>query len=203
MALDGGLVVGYLTAAVLGAGRRWVDRRLDTLLDNLTNRVAHRLGRGPVDRLARDPRDEAVRSELGLTIDGAINHDRAFARDVARLVAELDRNGGRQLVNEVHAQHNLQAFDHGMVIGRDFNYFHTPDPSDLSDAPGWIKVCMGLGYATAATGMLIFFVTLFSGIPGPDEPFPPPGFPLAFGVFFVGFILVGIGSLARSFGGRR
>jgi hypothetical protein len=80
MALDGGLIVGYLTAAALGAGRRWVDRRMDSLLDQLTDRVAGRIGRGPVDRLARNPRDEDIQRELGLTIDGAIGHDRVRPR---------------------------------------------------------------------------------------------------------------------------
>jgi len=45
-------------------------------------------------------------------------------------VAEFDKHGGRQLVNK-----DVQAFDHGIAIGRDFNYFHAPDPADYSNAP--------------------------------------------------------------------
>jgi hypothetical protein len=206
MALDGGLVVGYLTAAALGAGKRWADRRLDSRLDQLTDRVARRIGRGPVDRLSRDPRDENVRRELGLMIDGKINRDRAFERELSGLVDELDRRGGRQLVNQVYAQYNLQAFDHGVVIGRDFNYFHAPDPNDLSGAPGWVKFVIALGTAVAVAGMFIFGYTLFTDMPDigdPDFGDVPPGIPLAFGVFFAGFVLLGIGALGRSFSSRR
>jgi hypothetical protein len=104
MALDGGLIVGYLTAAFLRAGGRLADRAVDSLLNRLVELVGSRMGRGPLDRLAGNPRDEATQREVGLIIDGAISVDRAFSRELAQLVAELDKRGGRQLVNNVYAQ---------------------------------------------------------------------------------------------------
>jgi hypothetical protein len=117
MLVDGGLIVGYLTAALVRGGHRLADRTVDSLLDRLTNLVANRMGRGPVDRLRQHPREETVQREVGLTIDGATSVDANFAHELATLIAELDRNGGRQMINEVYAQMNVQAFDHGTAIG--------------------------------------------------------------------------------------
>lgn len=206
MPIDGGLIVGYLTAALLRAGRRWADRTMDSLLNRLTDLVASRMGHGPLDRLAGNPGDEGVQREVGLTIDGALTVDRGFARELAEVVAELDRRGGRQIVNQVYAQMNVQAFDHGVAIGRDFNYFHAPDPSDYSDAPSWVKFCVVLGSALAAAGVFIFGYTLFTGIPDVNDPGfgeTPPGIPLAFGVFFIGFLILGIGAIGRAMSKRR
>ena len=206
MPIDGGLIVGYLTAALLRGGRRVADRAVDALLDRLTGLVADRMGPGPVDRLGKHPRDETVQREVGLTIDGATSVDGNFARELAELVAELDRRGGRQMINEVYAQMNVQAFDHGVAIGRDFNYFHAPDPTDMSDAPAWVKLCAVLGSMLAVAGMFIFGYTLFTDNPSFDDPRfgeTPDGIPIAFGVFFLGFVILGIGSLGRSLSRRR
>jgi hypothetical protein len=205
MAVDGGLVVGYLVAALLRAGRRQIDRTVDSLLDRLIAIVARRLGKGHIDRLADDPRDASAQREVGLVIDGAVSANSAFANELARVIAELDRRRGRQLVNQVYAHINVQAFDHGIAVGRDFNYFHTPDPSDYSGAPFWVKLCIAVGAILAAAGLFIFGYTLFTGIPDlgdPDFGRMPPGFPLAFGVFFAGFVILGLGALGRAFSKR-
>jgi hypothetical protein len=110
------------------------------------------------------------------------------------------------LVNEVYARNNVQAFDHGMAIGRDFNYFHAPDPNDLSGAPLWVKFLIALGTVVAVAGICIFGYTLFTDMPDigdPDFGEVPRGIPLAFGVFFAGFVLLGIGALGRTFSNRR
>lgn len=206
MPIDGGLVVGYLTAALLRAGKRWGDRTLDQLLDRLTSLVAHRMGRAPLDRLAGNPRSSDVQRDVGLTLDGAISVDRAFARELAEVISALDQRGGRRLVNNVYSQMNVQAFDHGLAVGGDFNYFHAPDPTDISDAPGWVKVCIVLGSMLAVGGLFIFGYTLFTGIPDVDDPTfndIPPGIPLAFGVFFAGFVVLGIASLGRAMSKRQ
>ena len=206
MAIEGGLVVGYLTAALLGAGKRWADRRLDSLLDSLTGLVQEKLGTRPVDNLRDTPTDPQAQRDLELVIDGAIARDQAFRAEVSRLVRELDQRNGRQLLNQVYANTNMQAFDNGMVVGRDFNYFSAPDPSDLSGAPGWVKAFLVIGALFAMGGLAIFFITLFTQIPDlgdPDFGQTPPGIPLAFGVFFVGFVLMGIASIGRSLSKRR
>lgn len=192
--VDGGLIVGYLTAALLRGGKRVADRAVDSLLDRLTDLVAGRMGSGPLDRLKRQPGEETVQREVGLTIDGATSVDANFASELAGLVAELDQRGGRQMINEVYAQMNVQAFDHGVAIGRDFNYFNAPDPTDMSDAPGWVKFCVSVGMLVAFTGMFIFGYTILTSIPDVDNPDfgVPPGIPIGFGVAFLGIFIVGI-----------
>jgi hypothetical protein len=206
MPIDGGLVVGYLTAAVIGAGKRWGDKKLDQLLDRLTGLVAGRMGRQPLDQLRSDPQNPTVQRDLGLTLDGATRVDPTFAQQLAEVVAALDQRGGREMVNTVYANMNVQAFDHGIAVGGNFNYFHAPDPSDISDAPAWVKLCIVLGSVLALGGMFIFGYTLFTDMPDlgdPDFGETPPGIPLAFGVFFAGFVVLGIASLGRALSKRR
>jgi len=204
--IDGGLIVGYLTAALLRGGQRWADRTIDSLLDRLTDAVTRRLGKGPVERLAQNPRDATVQREVSLTVEGAIAANKALERELARVVAELDKKGGRRILNQVYAQMNVQAFDRGIAVGRDFNYFNAPDPGDLSRAPLWVKVCFVLGAATCVGGLFLTGYNMFAGFPRPGDPnfggFPP-GTALGFGIFFVGFIITGIGSLGRALSRRR
>ena len=68
MPIDGGLIVGYLTAALLRGGQRWADRTVDSLLDRLTELVTRRMGRGFLVRLGHNPRDETVQREVGRNV---------------------------------------------------------------------------------------------------------------------------------------
>jgi hypothetical protein len=206
MPIDGGLVVGYLTAALIRGGKRWADRNIDSLLDRLTTVVVQRMGHRPLDRLAADPRDERLQREVGLTIDGAVSVDGAFARELAEVVDRLDRQGGRQVLNQVYAQMNVQAFDHGMAIGRDFNYFHAPDPTDYSGAPAWVKLFIVVGTLLAVAGLGLFGYTLFTDNPDLNDPSfgeTPPGIGRAAAIFFAGFVILGIASLGRGLSKRR
>jgi hypothetical protein len=204
--IEGGLVVGYLTAALMGAGKRWADRRLDGLLEELTAVVRRRMGRGPLDKLAGNLDDERSQREVGLIIDGAVSVDRDFARELAEVVAQLDQRGGRKILNQVYAQINVQAFDHGVAIGGDFNYFSVPDPTDYSGAPAWVKLFIVVGTLAAVAGLGIFGYTLFTDMPGLDDPDfgeTPPGIGLGAAVFFAGFVILGIASLGRGLSKRR
>jgi hypothetical protein len=206
MPIDGGLVVGYLTAALVRAGRRLADRTIDALLDQLTSLVRRRLGQDSLERLAADPRDEQAQRDVGLTIDGAARVDAGFGRELAALVERLDRRGGRQVLNQVYADMNVQAFDHGVAVGRDFNYFHAPDPADYSDAAAWVKGLIVVGSLLAVAGMGLFGYTLFTGIPEPGDPDfgqTPAGFGIAAAVFFAGFVMLGIAALGRGLSRRR
>jgi hypothetical protein len=206
MLIEGGLVVGYLTAAIARGGQRLADRTLDSLLDRLSALVVGRMGSGPLDRLAGNPHDERSQREVGLTIDGAVSVDRAFAHELADLVAKLDRQGGRQMLNQVYAQMNVQAFDHGTAIGGNFNYFNAPDPTDYSGAPAWIKLFIVVGTLAAVAGLGIFGYTLFTDMPDLNDPSfgeMPAGFGVAAAVFFAGFVILGIASLGRGLSRRR
>lgn len=205
MALEGGLIVGYLTAAVIGAGKRWVDRKLDALLEQLTSRVAKSIGRDEVDQLASNPKDESIQRELSLAIDTAMHRDQALARELSRLVAKLDKRGGRKLINQVYAQNNLQAFDQGVVIGGDVNYFHGVDHNDLSGAPTWVKLFMVLGTLLFMAGMAVLLYAFFT------DPFNTSGAGinfsaeavLAFGICFTGVFFLTVAGVGRALSRRR
>jgi hypothetical protein len=204
MPVDGGLIVGYLTAAVVGAGRRWADRTFDRLLDRLTATVSHRLGDGPLNRLANAPGDEQVQRALGLSLDRAMSKDHTFARTLAEMSAKLDDRGGRDMLNEVYAQMNVQAFDHGVAIGGDFNYF--ADPTDYSRDRVWVKLFMSLGTLLAIVAFGIFGYSLFTANPNlnsPDFGQPPPGMALAGALFFLALLLVSLASLGHALSKRR
>jgi hypothetical protein len=206
MPVDGGLIVGYLTAAGVSAGKRWADRRFDALLDRLTAVVRNRMGDRTLDRLARNPRDERVQREVGLTIDGALSVDRTFARELAKLIAKLDDRGGRQILNQVYAEMNVQAFDHGVAIGGDFYHFAAADPTDYSRDAVWIKLFMSVGSIVAIVAFGIFGYSLFTAntdLNSPDFGQPPPGIALAGALFFVALLLVSLASLGHALSKRR
>lgn len=204
--IDGGIVVGYLVVALARGAERLADRAFDSLLDRLAGAIESRLGREPADTLTYHSGDPESEKRVARDLQVAMRMDPAFARALESLVQELDERGGRQIVNNVRAQVNVQAIEGGMAAGRDITYMHVPDPSDLSGAPGWVKTSIVLGSIFAVGGLLIFFYTLFTDVPDlndPDFGETPDGIPLAFGVFFVGFILMGIGSMGRAFSKRR
>jgi hypothetical protein len=206
MPIDGGLIVGYLTAALLRGGHRVADRTLDALLDRLTALVARRMGRGTLDRLKGHVRDENVQRDVGLTLDGAIKIDPSFARELAAVIADLDRRGGRQLINQVYARTNVQAFQDGIAVGGNFNVYPAADAHDYSDAPPWVKLCIVVGTAAAVAGLFVFGYTLFTDMPDlndPDFGQTPRGLAVAAAVFFAGFVILGIGSLGGGLSKRR
>lgn len=73
-------------------------------------------------------------------------------------------------------------------------------------APRWAKVFVVLGGIVMVTGFVIFGYTFATDMPelGDADSFEIPlGFPLAFGTFFVGVVLMGIGSLGTALSKRR
>ena len=118
--IDAGVVVAYLGAAVARGGTRLLDTAVDAGLDRLSGAVARRLGRQPESDLARDPRSPAVQAHVAREIEAAALRDPAFARALTALVAQLDRSGGRRLINSVRAQVNVQAFDGGYAHHGDY-----------------------------------------------------------------------------------
>jgi hypothetical protein len=204
MPVYGGLIVGYLTAAVVGAGRRWADRRFDALLDRLTTIVTRCMGDEPLDRLADSPGDERVQREVGLTLDRAIRGDRALASELAGLIAQLDARDGRRILNHVYARMNVRAFDHGVAVGGDFCYF--PDRTDFSRDAAWIKICVISGSLLAVAAFGIFgysMSTANQGLNSANFGQPPPGIAFAGAVYLVALLLLALPTLGHSRSKRR
>jgi hypothetical protein len=132
-----------------------------------------------------------------------MHRDPQFAAQVARLQQELDRRGAQNLLIHAPGAETVIGVNSGVVV-RD-GHVHIdqrpPDPADLSADPPWIKAAVGLGMILAVAGLGLFGHTLFTWNPQPGSPDftdPPDGFGSAAAVFFVGFVLVGIGWLGRA-----
>ena len=202
--------LGYLTVRFLRGAGQVANAAVDSLLDRLAGVVASRIGSQSLDELAAQPRNDETREKIGRNIAARANVDPTFNSALKELVAELDELGGRQLVNEVYAQYSIQAIGAGSIAaGRDVIYaptdVHVPDPTDISGAPGWVKLFIGVGFLTCVAGLGIFFYTLFTDMPDLNDPNfgeTPSGIPIAFGVFFVGFAIAAIGSIGRAMSRR-
>jgi hypothetical protein len=206
MPIDGGIVVSYLTAYLLKGGKRLADRTFESLLDRLVQRVRERLGPRPVDTLKERPGDPANEALVQDEIDDVMRADRSFAAEVTRLIESLERRGGQQFVNQVYAQNNVQVIGRGLAAGGDIVYAPPPpDPSDISDAPFWVKLFLVVGAALCLTAFALFGYTLFTHDPelgDPDFGDPPPGIARAAVVFFVGFIVLAAAAIGRSMSKR-
>jgi hypothetical protein len=194
-----GAVVGYLAAHLLRGTRDVADSAIGELVDELAAVVVGKLGGRSLDGLSRAPRDGRVQKRLGDRISAAARRDARFREDLAALLEELDDAGGRTIINSGTF---VQASGGSHAAGRDLTIVDIPDPSDMSGAPGWIKLCIGLGTLVCLAGMFIFGYTLFTEIADANvtQPSPgtPPGIPLAAAVFFAGFVLMGIGAFGRA-----
>jgi hypothetical protein len=194
MPFDGGVIVGYLAAAV---GKKVADRAINGLLDYLARRVQERLGRAPLGDLRRRPDDPRVRAHVDRAVQQAASADPAFAYDLARVQAELDQRGARYLVGDIYAPHGNVAVGHGATaIGNVYAQFR--HPSDMRDAPAWAKTLMALGFLICLAGMGLFGYTIFTDQPefgDPDFGRPPQGIGVAAGVFFTGFVIAAIGAI--------
>ena len=202
--IDGGLIAGYLAAAVARGGARLLDKTVDGALDRLSAAVATRLGPRPSADLARDPSDPHTQDRVGRAVQGAASRDERFAHDLARLQQQLDRAGARYLVNQVRAGINAQAFGDGDVHVGDYfegnRYSNDYDPGDelvIGQGPGRVLAALGLLVALAGfAGWMFIIFTAFGGeMDGPLDLELAPGVPLApvaFGAFLVGGLLYGL-----------
>ena len=199
-------VLGYLTVYLLRGAGRVADSVFDALVNRLVQTVEARLGSGAVDELSTNPRDPTTRDQIRRQVNAQMAVDPEFASTLKTLVDELDRQGGQDIINQVYARNNLQIINSpgAWQAGRDINVtdINVPDPTDVSDAPGWVKLCLVAGPLIAISGLGIFFYTLFTGmntnLEDPHFGETPSGIPIAFGVFFVGLVISAIGGLGRA-----
>ena len=205
--IDGGIVVGYLTAYLLKGGKRLADTAFESLLESLAERVKERLGPAPLTALNQHPKDPGTEGLVKASIDNAMAADPSFAAQLTGLIQSLNERGGQQFVNEVYAQTSVQHFGTGPAVGRDFYYAPPPpDPSDMSGAPGWVKFFAVLGAVLCLAAFALFGYTLFNesqhDLNDPPSSGFPPGIAQAAVIFFIGFLFLGVASMGRAFSKR-
>jgi hypothetical protein len=115
----------------------------------------------------------------------AAKANRAFASQLQEVIHELDRHGGRKIINQVKAEINVQALgDHSMAAGRDIVNVKVPDRDDWSGSPSWVKATYGLGAVVCALGIAIHFLIMA------NNQFSP----LGIGIFIIGFVILLLGA---------
>ena len=202
--IDGGLITGYLLAAVARGGRRVLDRTVDAALDRLAGAVTAKLGPGPRNDLARDPNNPDIQRNVAGAVERASFDDPAFARLLDALERQLERSGGPQyLLNQVNATVNAQAFGSGSVrVGNDYYTAYHSDDYDPADelfsgrGPGRALAVLGLLLALAGFGGWMYLIFSSTADSDPFSRELVPGIPLgaaAFAAFLVGGLLYGLG----------
>lgn len=195
IAFDGGIIVGYLAAA---AGKQVTDRVIGKLLDALARRVSQRLGRGPVDDLARAPHEAPVRLHVKRTIERTAALDPVFARDLATLQDQIDRAGGRQIIGDIYAPYGAVALGHGSTaVGRDYVYapsYHSDDAAEWGQMPGWTKAGLFI-----ALGGFLFAMSNWAWLGLTDSEHGETGFIVGLFVFFLGGVVAAVGRLVAGF----
>lgn len=177
--IDGGVVTGYVLAFLGGAAKRFLDSRIDGGLSSLYDRLVRRLGERVVRDVANRPGDPRARGRFAQEVEYAASQDPRFAHELAAIVDQLDRAGGRVLINQVH-------------------------PSNYSRAPVWVKAVTVLGAFLALGGMVWLVVDVVTAMTsGQDEfgrPLPPSLEDLTRGaiLFACGLFFLIAGSLGRS-----
>jgi len=199
--MDPTVIVGYLVAKLLGRAGRFADQKVDGLLDRLFDRVWQRVGADrALDRLARDPQNDVAQEWARSSIEQAARADPGFAAELARLQRQLEQRAPDLLVYAPGAE---------TVVGVNSGYLiHGPvtinqgggDANDWSDASAAVKALAALGILLCVAGLGLFGYTMFADQPDlgdPDFGQTPAGIPLAAGIFFAGFVLAAIASVAH------
>ncbi len=215
--IDGGVIAAYLATAVARGGERLLGKAVDAGLDRLSAAVARRMGRGPDADIARDPRSPAVQARVGRAIEAAAQGDPAFARDLAALVGQLDSSGARRLINNVHANVNVQAFGGGYAHFGDYyegdRYGNDDDPGDeIVAGRGAGRVVAIIGLLVSLAGFVGFASVIYGGFASVGVGYSPldlevlpgiPMLPVAFLAFLAGGIVSGLGASASRASRRR
>lgn len=108
--IDGGVIAGYLALAAARGVDRFVNGRIDSILAALANRVARKMGLGPAADLRPDPTDTQVQKKIARAVVSRSQSDPQFARDLRALQDQLDREGGRPLLQQFWNNSVNQAF---------------------------------------------------------------------------------------------
>jgi hypothetical protein len=199
--VDPGIIVGYLVAKLMGRAGRFADHQVDRLLDRLYGAVWHRLGGDKaLQRLVSDPSNDVAQDWARSSIENWARSDYQFREELTRLQRQLQQRAPDLLVYAPGAE-TVVGINQGYMIHGPVTIHQGPrDPNDWSDATATVKVLATLGIMLCLAGMGLFGWVFFSDQPGPGEPGfaeTPEGFALAGGVFFAGFVLAAIASVAH------
>lgn len=206
--MDPGMIVGYLVAKLMGSTRRFADRQVDKLLDSLTQRVWSRIGGDrALERLARDPQNDVAQEWARASIERAAAADPAFAAELARLQRQLEQRAPDLLVYAPGAD-TVVGVNSGYLIRGPvtINQRFGSSADDWSDASPAVKALAAFAILLCLGGIGLFGVAIFGHNPEPNDPgFAdiPEGVPIAAAVFFAGFVLAAIASIAHGFGRRQ
>jgi hypothetical protein len=214
--VDVGVVVGYLVAFLSGKAKRLADRAVDDLLERLYGKVASKLRSDPAMRqLEDDPSNDQAQASVVESLSAMAASNEQLTSELRQLVTELDRRGAQQLIISapVHGQvfQNVTA-QHGSIvgsIGRDVHIYqdaHAREAAELRSAGCLTKSLLVVGILLAFSGLGIFLYGFFTWNPRPGDPNfggVPPAFAVAFGVFFTGFVLIGVSRMILGLRRRR
>jgi hypothetical protein len=196
MALDLAVISGYVMVLLARGVSRVGNKVLDHLLDQLAALINERIDRPTLKALQNNPGDSEI-ERVSHKLAAAAKTNRAFTSQLQKVIRDLDRHGGRtiieQVINQVEAGTNVQAFgDHPMAAGHDIFNVKVPDPDDWSGAPSWVKATFGLGAVVCALGIAINFLMVKNG---------QVNF-LGAGIATMGFVILLVGALGRMMSGR-
>lgn len=200
--MDPSIIVGYLVAKLMGTGRRFADRQVDKLLDALTQRVWHRIGGDrALEQLSRDPQNDVAQEWARASIAQAAQVDPQFAAELARLQRQLQQRAPDLLVYAPGAE-TVVGVNSGYLIRGPVTINQGPRVDDWSDASTGVKALAAFAILLCIAGLGLFGAAVLGDHPDPGEPGfgdMPAGIPVAGAVFFAGFVLAAIASIAHSF----
>lgn len=199
--MDPSVIVGYLVAKLMGSTRRFADRQVDKLLDALTQRVWNRIGGDrALERLARDPQNDVAQEWAKASIERAAHADPAWADELGRLQRQLQQRAPDLLVYAPGAETVVGVNSGYLIQGPVTIHQGASSSDDWSDASAGVKILATIGILLCLAGMGLFGVAVFGDHPVPGEPGfadVPAGIPVAAAVFFAGFVIAAIASVAH------
>lgn len=188
-------IVGFLVATLMGAAQRLADRKLDHLLNELTDRVFGRLGSDPaLGDLQNNPQDPHAQHSAAASIGAAARQDHRYQAELARLQHELDRRGARKLLLYAPGAETVIGINHGVVVHDGNIYMTWEDPTRIRNDPVWVKAAFVLATLFTLLGFGTMGVAIFqTGARGPGPAIIPGA-----AIFFLGFVIMAIASLGHS-----
>ncbi len=196
------VIVGYLVAQLVGAGRRFADAQVDALLNALYTTVRRRLGADDsLMALQEAPLDEGAQRGAKTAVARVAEADAKFREELADLQKQLDARGAQELLLHAPGAETVIGLNYGVVVREGIVHVdqRQRDLLDLSGDPLWVKLTFALGIALGLVGFLLFGYHLFtSDLSATPAGTPPRDLAAAGAVFFVGLVLSALSQVGHS-----